>query len=105
GGLGIVLAGPILQNLSYHWLFWIPLVVIVLATGAAIVWIPESTVRAPGNVHWLGAVLLSAWLVALLLAVSEASVWGWGSTKTVGLISLSILLAVAWGFAESRSRH
>src|SRR5207237_2028704 len=27
GGLGIVLAGPILQHLSYHWLFWIPFVV------------------------------------------------------------------------------
>ena len=24
GGLGIVLAGPILDNLGYHWLFWIP---------------------------------------------------------------------------------
>ena len=26
GGLGIVLAGPILAHLNYHWLFWIPLV-------------------------------------------------------------------------------
>src|SRR6202140_4361578 len=33
GGLGIVLAGPILQSLSYHWLFWIPLVVTVIATA------------------------------------------------------------------------
>ena len=28
-GLGIVLAGPILEHLNYHWLFWIPLVLIV----------------------------------------------------------------------------
>ena len=27
GGLGIILAGPILNALSYHWLFWIPCVV------------------------------------------------------------------------------
>ena len=26
GGIGIVLAGVIIQHLSYHWLFWIPLV-------------------------------------------------------------------------------
>ncbi|HET7043331.1 MAG TPA: MFS transporter, partial [Gaiellaceae bacterium] len=32
GGLGIVLAGPIVQHLSYHWLFWFPLVGIVVAT-------------------------------------------------------------------------
>ena len=25
GGLGIVLAGPIVQHLDYHWLFWFPL--------------------------------------------------------------------------------
>src|SRR3984885_9174659 len=72
GGLGIVLAGPILQSLDYHWLFWIPLVVTVIATAATIAFIPESTLRAPGSVHWLGAGLLSGWLVALLVAVSEA---------------------------------
>ena len=88
GGLGIVLAGPILQGLSYHWLFWIPLVVTAASAVAAIVFIPESTLRAPGNVHWLGAILLSGWLVALLLAVSEAPTWGWGSSKTIGLIVL-----------------
>src|SRR6185369_6473655 len=30
GGLGIVLAGPILAHLDYHWLFWIPFAVIVV---------------------------------------------------------------------------
>ena len=105
GGLGIVLAGPILQHLSYHWLFWIPLVVTVISTAAAIVFVPESTLRAPGNIHWLGAALLSGWLVALLLAVSEAPTWGWGSIKTIGLIVLGVVLAVFWVRAESRARH
>jgi EmrB/QacA subfamily drug resistance transporter len=105
GGLGIVLAGPILQHLSYHWLFWIPLGATLIATAAAVVFIPESTLRAPGSVHWLGAALLSGWLVALLLAVSEASTWGWGSTKTVGLFALSAVLAVSWVWAENRSPH
>ena len=33
GGLGVVLAGVIVDNLSYHWLFWIPLVAIVLSAA------------------------------------------------------------------------
>ena len=37
GGLGIVLAGPILAHLDYHWLFWIPLVVIIVTVIATIV--------------------------------------------------------------------
>jgi EmrB/QacA subfamily drug resistance transporter len=105
GGLGIVLAGPILQHLNYHWLFWIPLVATLAATAAAVVFIPESPLRAPGNVHWVGAALLSGWLVALLLAVSEAPTWGWGSAKTIGLILLAAVLAAAWVWAETRSEH
>ena len=45
------------------------------------------------------------WLVALLLAVSEASTWGWGSTKTIGLIALSAVVAAVWVWAENRTPH
>ena len=31
GGVGIVLSGVIVEHLDYHWLFWIPLVAIVVA--------------------------------------------------------------------------
>jgi EmrB/QacA subfamily drug resistance transporter len=105
GGLGIVLAGPILQHLSYHWLFWILLVLTSAAAVAAVVFIPESPIREPGRVHWLGGVLLSAWLVALLVAVSQGSTWHWGSAKTIGLFVVAGLLAAGWIKAESRSRQ
>ncbi len=105
GGLGIVLAGPILDHLDYHWLFWIPLVVTAVSALAAMLFVPESPLRAPGDIHWLGAALLSGWLVSLLLAVSEAPVWGWGSLKTIGLFVLAALVAVLWVRAETRARH
>jgi len=72
GGLGIILAGPITEHLSYHWLFWLPLVAVVTAGIAAQVVIPESPIRAPGRIDWVGAGLLTGWLVALLVGVSEA---------------------------------
>jgi EmrB/QacA subfamily drug resistance transporter len=105
GGLGIILAGPILDNADYHWLFWIPLVVTLISMVASIFLIPESTIRAPGNVHWVGAALLSGWLIALLVAVSEAPTWGWGSPKTIGLLVLAGVLAALWVRAEARSKH
>jgi EmrB/QacA subfamily drug resistance transporter len=104
GGLGIVLAGPIIDNLGYHWLFWIPLVLVILATVLAVIAIPASTQRAPGRIHWLGLGLLSGWLIALLLGVSEAPTWGWGSPKTLALFAASLVLIVLWVRAESRSR-
>ena len=98
-----MLAGPILAHLDYHWLFWIPFGVIVLTVIATIVIIPESPLRAPGNVNWGGAVLLSLWLICLLVAISEAPTWGWISGRTLGLIAAAAVLAVAWIRAENRS--
>ena len=62
-GAGIVLAGPILVHLNYHWLFWIPMIMSAIATIATFVFVSESPVRAPGRINWLGALLMSAWLV------------------------------------------
>jgi EmrB/QacA subfamily drug resistance transporter len=102
-GLGIVMAGPIIDHLSYHWIFWFPLAAILVAAAAAIAVIPESPVRAPGRVNWLGALLLAAWLVCLLVGVSEGSSWGWRSGRVLSLFLASAVLLVLWVLAESRS--
>jgi len=102
-GLGIVLAGPIVAILGYHWLFWLPLIIVSLATVASYVFIEESTSKTEGSISWLAALLLSGWLVALLVAVSESSVWGWTSPKVIGLCVLAIAIAIGWFFTEVRS--
>ncbi len=104
-GLGIVLAGPIVDALDYHWLFWIPMIVMALTVIAAHLVIPESQVRTLGRISWAGVVLLSAWLVALILGISEAPTWGWGSTSVIGLLIVAVVVAVVWVVVESRSAH
>jgi EmrB/QacA subfamily drug resistance transporter len=103
-GLGIVLAGPLVAALNYHWLFWLPLILTVVAAACAIALVPESPVRTPGHISWLPAVLLSAWLVALLVALSEAPEWGWRSGRIVGLLAAGAALAAAWVAAELRAK-
>ncbi len=102
-GLGIVLAGPIVEALDYHWLFWLPLILTVAAAVAAILFVPESPVRTPGRISWLPALLLSGWLVALLVALSEAPSWGWGSGPVLGLLAAAVVLAGGWVLAELRA--
>ncbi len=102
-GLGIVLAGPIVNALDYHWLFWLPLILTIVAAVSAVLFVPESPVRTPGRISWLPAVLLSAWLVALLVALSEAPDWGWGSARVIGLLAAAVVLAAAWILAELRA--
>jgi EmrB/QacA subfamily drug resistance transporter len=103
GGIGIMLAGPIVHHLGYHYLFWVPLVPVLLALVATWLFVPESPVRSPGRVNWQGAVLLSGWLVCLLLGLSEAPTWGWLSVRVLGLFALALVLLPAWIRAESRS--
>ena len=102
-GLGIVLAGPIVEALDYHWLFWLPLILTVAAAVAAILFVPESPVRTPGRISWLPALLLSGWLVALLVALSEAPSWGWRSGSVLGLLAAAVVLAGGWVLAELRA--
>ena len=106
-GLGIVLAGPIVSALGWQYLFWLPMIVTIVAAVAAVLFIPESPVRSPGTISWLPAILLSAWLVAILVALSEVPVWGWGSAKTLGLLIGGVVLVAAWVAAEApaRARH
>jgi EmrB/QacA subfamily drug resistance transporter len=102
-GIGIVLAGPILEHLNYHWLFWIPLIMSLAATIATFVFVPESPVRMPGSINWVGAMLMSGWLVTGLLAVSYAPNWGWGSTTILGLSAATAVLLALWVVSENRS--
>jgi MFS family permease len=104
GGAGIVLAGPIVDHLSYHWLFWLPLVLLVPVTLAIHRFVPESPVRVPGRVDWLSAALMAAGLGAVLIAVSYTPVWGWLSAKTVIVFLAGVVVLVAWVRAETRSK-
>ncbi|MET7594375.1 MFS transporter [Streptomyces sp. NPDC004082] len=104
GGVGIVAAGPIVTALDYRWLFWLPVGVVALTTLIALRYVPESPGRAEGRVNWLGAVLLSGWLVALLLPLSQATRWGWGSARVVALFAAAVVLFALWLLAEARSR-
>ncbi|HEY5318267.1 MAG TPA: MFS transporter, partial [Solirubrobacteraceae bacterium] len=103
-GAGIVLAGLIIEHLSYHWLYWVPLVVIVISAVCTWRFVPESPVRVPGRINWLAAVLMSIGISVILVAVSETITWGWGSAKTIGLIAVGAVICAVWVIVEVRSR-
>ena len=101
-GVGIVAAGPIVEHLSWHWLFWLPLVLVVIALLGAIFGMKESPVRKPGRLDVIGAGILSVGLVALLLAISKGQSWGWGDAKTLGLLALGVVALIVFVLAELR---
>ncbi|MER7278635.1 MFS transporter [Dactylosporangium sp. NPDC000244] len=104
-GVGIVAAGPIVDHLSWHWLFWFPLVVVAIALLGVFFGVPESPVRAPGRLDVVGALILSVSLVSLLLAISKGREWGWGSGETVGLLVAGVVLLAVFVVVELKVRE
>src|SRR3954471_19482853 len=105
GGAGVVFAGVVTQNLSYHWLFWFPLVAILLTAYLTWRYIPESPVKTPAHVNYRAAALMTVGISGVLLAITQTSTWGWGSPKTLGLLALGMLVIAAWVREELRSRE
>ena len=102
GGAGLVLSGVIVDNLAYEWIFWLGLVFIAVAIVATFLWVPESPIKSPATIDWIGAGLLSATLVSLLVGVSEANSWGWGSPPILALFAGAVVLGAAWVAFERR---
>ena len=55
GGAGLVLSGVIVDNLAYEWIFWLGLVFIAVAIVATFLWVPESPIKSPARIDWIGA--------------------------------------------------
>ena len=102
-GLGIVLAGPIVNALDYHWLFWLPMILTVVAAVAAVLFVPESPVRTPGRISWLPAVLLSGVAGRAAGRAERGPGLGLGLGRVIGLLAAAVVLAVAWVIAELRA--
>jgi EmrB/QacA subfamily drug resistance transporter len=105
GGVGIVLSGVIVDHVSWRWLFIVGAVAVAVAVVLVHRFVPESPIKTPSRVDFVGAALLSGGLICLLVALTEGERWGWTSSRTLGLLAASAVLLVTWGWAELRIRE
>lgn len=87
---------------SYQPVFWIAAVMAAAALIVIALCTSRTEERDGGRPDLLGAALLGAWLVCLLLAVSEGNGWGWGSFRIVALLAAGIVLCALWVVIQSR---
>jgi MFS family permease len=106
GGLGMLVTGIIAEHTtSYRPVFWISAVLGALGLILVTVLAPAGGRRAAGRPDLPGAVLLAAWLVCLLLAISEGPSWGWGTAGTIGLFAAAAVGCAVWIVLELRVRE
>jgi MFS family permease len=95
-GLGYPATGAIADQFGYRWAFWLGAVI----AAAALVGV-RAVVPRDHQVPWVGldvtgAVLMAAGLLPLLLAISEGSIWGWGTPRVLGLLAVAVALLATW---------
>lgn len=95
--VGPAIGGLITTTVGWPWVFEINVPVGLVA--GSIIWFGfrERFTRRPHRVDWMGAFLLSASIVLLLLAVSEGGeLFGWTSPLVLAMLAGAVALLVAF---------
>lgn len=99
--LGPTLGGWLVDHFAWKWIFWIFLPIGVVAFFMIMSLFPKVDRKQSEKIDYLGSVLLSLMLVALLLAFSWAGTkYAWGSAQILGLFAASIVLLVLFVISQ-----
>jgi EmrB/QacA subfamily drug resistance transporter len=105
GAVGVLLGGVLTETLGWEWVLWVnvpvSLVALAFTPGLIAESRSESTTR---HFDAAGAVTVTAGLSVLAYALLDAASAGWGSTKIIGLLTLSVALLAAFVAIERRSQ-
>jgi EmrB/QacA subfamily drug resistance transporter len=105
GAAGVLLGGILTDGLGWEWVLWVNVPVAAIALAFTPGLIPESrSESATRHYDAAGAVTITAGLSLLAYSLLDASSSGWGSTKIVSLLALSVALVGAFVAIEMRSK-
>jgi EmrB/QacA subfamily drug resistance transporter len=105
GTLGVIIGGLLVDSLSWRWIFLVnvPIVAALVALSPVVLTESSGADRGRGSVDWLGAVLGTGGLLALVLGVIRTDTVGWGSPQVVGLLAAAGALLAAFVTVERRA--
>jgi EmrB/QacA subfamily drug resistance transporter len=103
-GLGPVVGGAVVQNISWQWIFWLNVPIALALIPLAMRRLEES--HGPnGALDLPGLGLASSGLFGLVLGVIRGNQAGWGSAQVVLLGAVGVLLLAGFVAWELRTPH
>ncbi|MDO9353184.1 MAG: MFS transporter [Solirubrobacteraceae bacterium] len=105
-GIGPTVAGGLVDLLSWQAVFGAGAVSAAIVLG--LLWVgrdeepalrTDASVDVPGSLTFVGGLLL------LMVAIVQASEWGWGSASTLGVAAVAVVALLAFAAIERRGAH
>jgi EmrB/QacA subfamily drug resistance transporter len=101
---GLLFGGLVTEGLGWQWVFFLNLPVGVGMLAASPILLREGRRRGHRRaLDPVGAVCITAALVLLVYAITQAPQARWTSTQTIGLLVAAAVLMASFGFTEARS--
>jgi EmrB/QacA subfamily drug resistance transporter len=102
---GPLVGGLLTETLGWRSIFWLNVPFTILSMFIGAVAITESSDNTvPRRIDLTGLALIVVGVGLFTLAFDSASTWGWTSLATVAAFAASLLLLIAFVFAERRVR-
>jgi EmrB/QacA subfamily drug resistance transporter len=101
---GPLLGGVLTDVASWRWVLLLNLPIAIGACLVTYLKVPADTGnRGDEHIDYAGVSALTVGLVALLFALDQATDWGWGDPRIVGLLVVCVLAIVAFVVIERRA--
>ncbi len=100
GGADQFLGGILSDHWGFRSIFFVILVVGLVAIALSMLYVPESAPVSEGSMDWLGAAALSAALIFVNLGVARGGSNGWASQAAAVLLAAALACFVAFWFIE-----
>ena len=105
GAAGVLMGGVLTEYLGWEWVLWVNVPIALVAASLAPRLLKESRDETASSFDVPGAVSVTAGLAVLVYALVDAESAGWGSTQTLVLLPVALVLLATFIVIESRTSH
>jgi EmrB/QacA subfamily drug resistance transporter len=105
GILGLFVSAALIDNVTWPWVFALPVALAVVSFLATAAFVPNSVEHAEAGFDVLGSLLAVAAVGGLVLALHEGPEQGWTAVITIVAFAVGLASTVAFVVVERRTPH
>jgi predicted MFS family arabinose efflux permease len=105
GGADQFLGGMLSDHWGFRSIFFVILLIGIIAIALTMLYVPESTADSPGSMDWPGAIAISVALIFVNLGVARGGSHGWASLPAISLLAVALACFVTFWFIEKHRAH